>query len=218
MQIRKDLLLHMEKNHSDFRFVWAKSIFYNFRRNHDDGLYDFVFFQRDGKIGGLAVEVATTYDPLWKGAEARPIGRNAGLANLKFGKPNAIEAELNWYIYRNLKSELSLALAEISGDLRLHAMDFFAKSAQILRSDELLQYGLASVRRWKPLDESDCLQLQTDWRAGCPAKNPLFEKLEVSLCEFAADAGFSTGNVRSYTSGLLYNFTRLGWAWENCKV
>ena len=207
----------MEANHPDFKFAWAKSIFYNFRRLHDDGLYDCIFFQRDGKTGALAVEVATTYNPLWEGAGTFPIGRNAGLANLKFGKPNAIEAELNWYCYRNSKSELNIVLAEISGDLRIHAMDFFARSAQELRSDELLQYGLALVRRWKPLDESNRLQLESDWKAGRAGKNPLFDKLKADLREFAADAGLSTENVGSYTNRLLYNFTRPGWAWENCR-
>ncbi|MGO9584750.1 MAG: hypothetical protein ACLP2Y_00870 [Limisphaerales bacterium] len=217
MQIKKDLLLHMQSNHPDFKFAWAKSIFYNFRRVHDDGLYDCIFFQRDGKAGGLAVEIASTYDPLWEGAGTSPIGRNTGLEYLKFGRTHAIEVELIWYFYRNSKSQLNIVLAEISGDLRTHAMDFFARSAQKLRSDELLQYGLALVRRWKPLDESVRLQLETDWRAGHPKINPLFEKLEADLREFATDADLPTENVRTYTSRLLYNFTRPEWAWENYR-
>lgn len=217
MQIKKDLLSHMEVNHPDFKFAWVKSVFYNFRRLHNDGLYDCIFFQRDGKTGALAVEVATTYDPCWDGEGASPIGRNTGLANLKFAKPNAIEAELNWYVYRNSKTDLNIALAEISGDLRIHAMDFFAKSAQKLRSDELLQHGLALVRSWKPLDENIRLPLEADWKAGYPLRNPLFQKLEADLREFAINAGISADDVREYTSRLLYNFTRPGWAWENCR-
>jgi hypothetical protein len=220
MQIKKDLVSHMETNHPDFKFAWAKSVFYNFRRLHDDGLYDCIFFQRDGKTGALVVEVATTYDPCWSGAGTSPIGRNTGLANLKYRKPNAIEVELNWYVYSNSKSELNVVLAKISGDLRLHAMDFFARSAQQLRSDELLQYGLVLVRSWKPLDENDRLKLATDWKAGRLLKSPLypwFQKLETDLREFATDAGLSTDNVRSYANRLLYNYTRPGWAWANCR-
>ena len=152
-----------------------------------------------------------------KEQELPPIGRNTGLEYLKFGRTHAIEVELIWYFYRNSKSQLNIVLAEISGDLRTHAMDFFARSAQKLRSDELLQYGLALVRRWKPLDESVRLQLETDWRAGHPKINPLFEKLEADLREFATDADLPTENVRTYTSRLLYNFTRPEWAWENYR-
>lgn len=207
----------MQANHPDFEFAWAKSIFYNFRRIHDDGLYDCVLFQRDGKTGALAVEVATTYDPFWDGAGTSPVGRNTGLAYLKFGRTNSIEAELNWYIYGNSKSELKMVLAEISGDLRLHAMDFFVRSAQQSRSDQLLQYGLALVRGWKPLEESVRLPLAADWNAGYPLRNPLFQKLEADLREFAMHAGLSTEDVGSYTSQLLYNFTRPDWTWENPK-
>jgi hypothetical protein len=216
MQIKKDLLRHIEANHPDFRFAWTKSIFYNFRRVHEDGLYDCIFFQRDGQAGALAVEVATTYDPCWNGVGAY-VGRNTGLANLKYGRP-AIEAELNWYTYGTSKSDLHLVLSEISGDLRNHAMDFFAKAAEALRSDKLLQYGLGVVRRWRPLDECDRLPLEADWRAGHPLTNALFQKLEEDLRQFATDAGLSTEDVRSYASVLLYNFTKQGWAWGNCKT
>lgn len=217
MQIKKDVVSHMESNHPGFRFAWAKSVFYNFRRVHEDGLYDCIFFQRDGKAGALAVEVATTYDPCWNGAGGSPIGRNTGLSNLKFGR-RAIEVELDWYTYGNSMSELHLVLNEISGDVRNHAMDFFTKSAETLRSDKLLQYGLAVVRRWKPLDECDRLPLEADYKGGYPLKNRLFEKLEGDLRQFAADSGLSTEEVGSYTSQLLYNFRQQGWAWENWRT
>jgi hypothetical protein len=217
MQIKKDLLSHMEANHPDFKFAWAKSIFYDFHRVHGDGLYDNIFFQRDGKTGALAVEIATTYDPLWKGAGGAPIGRNAGLAYLKFDRTNCIEAELNWYTYGNSESELKMVLAEISGDLRLYAMDFFARAAQAVRSDELVQYGLGLVRSWKPLAESDRLQLEADFNSGRPLRNPIRQQLEADLWQFATDANISTEEVRGLTSQLLYNFIKPGWAWENYK-
>ncbi len=209
----------MAANHPDFKFAWAKSIFYNFRRVHEDGLSDCIFFQRDGKTGALAVEVATTYNPLWGGAGTSPIGVNTGLAYLKFGKTNWIEAELNWYIYRNSKSELNLVLAEISGDLRLHATDFFAKSAKHLRSDELLQYGLSLVAEWEPLEESLRSQLFADWNAAPRhTKNPLYGDLESALHQFATDGGHATDDIRSYVGRLLYNFTRPGWSWKNSRI
>jgi len=211
----------MEANHPDFKFVWAKSFFYNFQRTHSDGLYDFIFFQRDGKTGALAVEVATTYDPCWAGAGTRPIGRNTGLAYLKFGRSGWIEAERNWYIYKNLKTELQIVLAEISGDLRLHAMDFFSRSAEELRSDQLLQNGLSLVHDWKPLEENFRAKLETDWIGGHLDQNPFwstFQKVERQLREFATDTGLPTEDIRGYTIVLLRNFRRPGWSWENSRL
>ncbi len=208
----------MQSNHPDFKFAWAKSIFYNFHRVHDDGLYDFVFFQRDGKTGALAVEIATTYDPCWAGAGTRPIGRNTGLAYLKFGRSGWIEAERNWYIYGNLKTELQIVLAEISGDLRLHAMDFFLGAARQLRSDELLQYGLSLVGQWESLEEAHRSQLLADWKAAPRHReNPLYQNLEAALRQFATDGGHPTDDIRSYVNRLLYNFTQPGWSWKNSR-
>jgi hypothetical protein len=207
MQIKKDLLLHIESNHPNFKFAWAKSIFYNFRRTHEDGLYDCILFQRDGQAGGLAVEIATTYDPLWSGAGTGRLGRSTGLANLKFGKPNAIEVELNWYFYQNSKSQLHRVLTEISGDLQIHAMHFFAKSARDLRSDRLLKHGLESVRRRLPLSENDQLQLVTDLKAAQfmahNVQNHLYEELRADLSEFAESNGISAQYIDWYAFGFL---------------
>ena len=216
MQIKKELLSHMEANHPDFKFVWAKSMFYNFCRVHEDRLYDFILFQRDGKTGALAVEVATTYNSCWSGAGDRPMGRNTGLAYLKFGRTGWIEAERNWYIYRNSKEELNIVLAEISGDLQLHAMDYFDRSAQELRSDKLLRYGLSLVAQWEPLEEAYRSQLLADWHAAPRhTENPLWQNLEIALHQFATDSCLPTDEVRSYVNRLLFNFTRPGWSWKN---
>ena len=211
----------MEQNHPDFKFAWAKSIFYNFCRIHEDGLYDFILFQRDGKTGALAVEVATTYNPCWAGAGDRPMGRNTGLAYLKFGRTGWIEAERNWYIYKNLKPEFQLVLAEISGDLQLHAMDYFSRSAQELRSDLLLQYGLSLVRDWKPIEETFRAKLETDWLGGHLNQNPFwstFLEIERQLKEFATDGGLSVEDIRGYTIDLLRNFRKPGWSWANSRL
>ena len=198
----------MQRNHSDFKFAWAKSIFCNFRRLHEDGLYDCIFFQRDGQTGALAVEIASTYDPLWNGAQTFQLGRNTGLANLKFGKPNAIEAELNWYIYGNSKNQLNIILAEISGDLRIHAMNFFDESARDLRSDKLLQHGLELTRQLLPLNEKDQLQLVADLKAAQymarNLQNHLYECLKAGLGEFAKNNGLSAEYIEWYAFGFLF--------------
>ena len=198
----------MEANHPDFKFAWAKSIFYNFRRVHNDGLYDCIFFQRDGKTGALAVEVATTYDPLWKGEYASKLGRNTGLSNLKFGKPNAIEAELNWYACDNSKEQLHLILQEISGDLRIHAMNFFDESARDLRSDKLLQHGLGLTRLFLPLNGKDQMQLAADLKAAQymarNLQNHLYECLKAGLGEFAKNNGLSAEYIEWYAFGFLF--------------
>jgi hypothetical protein len=221
MQIKKDLVSHIEANHPDFKFAWTKSFFYNFQRTHSDGLYDFIFFQRDGKTGALAVEIATSYDPCWDGTTARPIGRNTGLAYLKFNRSGWIEAERNWHIYRNIKTELQIVLAEISGDLQLYAMDFFCRSAQELRSDQLLHYGLSLVHNWKPLEENFRQKLKTDWNAGHLKENPFhktFLEVKASLHQFAASTGLPTDDIQGYTIHLLYNFIKPDWSWENSRL
>ncbi len=194
----------MEANHPHFKFAWAKSIFYNFQRSHSDGLYDFIFFQRDGKSGALAVEVATTYDPLWKGCGVGVMGRNTGLTHLKFGRTGWIEVERIWYFHRNLEPELQITLAEISGDLRLYAMDYFKKSAQILRSDQLLRFGFTLLARMRLVDESERLQLSTDWKSGRLFENHLYQKYETELHEFAAKAGIPSERVRKYAVDMLF--------------
>ncbi len=197
----------MEANHPDFKFAWTKSVFYNFRRIHEDGLYDCIFFQRDGQTGALAVELATTYDPSWNGAQTFQLGRNTGLANLKFGKPNAIEAELNWYAYGNSKSQLGIVLAEISGDLRIHALNFFEGAARQLHSDKLLQHGLELTRSMLPLHEKDHAQLLADLKAAQymarNLRNHLFERSKSDLGEFARNNGLSTEYIEWYWFGLL---------------
>jgi len=219
VQIKKHLLSHMAANHPDFKYAWAKSGFYNFCRPHEDGLYDFILFERDGEAGALAVEVATTYDPCWDGAGNHPMGRNTGLAYLKFGRKGSIEVELNWYIYHNTKEELNIVLAEISGDVRLHAADFFDRSAQELRADDLLRYGLSLVTQREPLDEGCRSKLLADWHAAPRhLENPLYQNLETALRQFAIDGGLPADDVRSYVSRLLYNFTRPGWSWKNSRI
>ena len=220
MQIKKDLLSHMEANHPDFKFAWAKSILYNFYRGHADGLYDFILFVKDRSRSVLSLEIATTYDPFWKGQLTCPIAKAKGLAFIKHGK-NSLKAEQTWYAYGNSKEELSIALAEVSGDLRLYAMDFYSRSAEELRSNQLLQYGLSLVRDWKPLEEDFRAKLEVDWLGGRLKENPFystFMEVETCLQTFAINASLPTTNIRGYTIDLLYNFKRPGWSWKNSRL
>ena len=209
----------MAANHPNFQFAWAKSVFYNFRRVHEDGLCDCIFLSKRWKgwrFGGRGChDLQSTLE--W--------GRNVPYRSqyrssvLKFGRTNWIEAELNWYIYRNSKSELNLVFAEISGDLRLHAMDFFAKSAKSLRSDELLQYGLSLVAEWEPPRRvASFTSLRNGTRRRAIQQNPLYRDLESALHQFATDGGHATDKIRSYVNRLLYNFTRPGWSWKNSRI
>jgi hypothetical protein len=221
MQIKKDILSHMEANHPDFKFAWAsKSVFYNFCRVHDDGLYDFVLFVKDRWRSGLSLEIATTYDPFWKGELTWRTAKAKGLAFVKHGK-NSLRVEQTLYACGNSKEELSIALAEISGDLRIYAMNFFEHSAHELRSDQMLQYGFSLVRNWKPFEETFRAKLEADWLGGHLNQNPFwstFQEVERLLLEFAINAGLPTEDIRGYTINLLCNFRRPGWSWENSRI
>jgi len=218
MQIKKDLLSHMEANHPDFKFAWAsESVLYNFCRVHDDGLYDSVLFVKDKSRNVLSLEIAATYDPFWKGQLTRPIAKARGLAFIKHGR-NSLRAEQTWYVYGNSKDQLRVALTEISDDLRLYAMDYFFRSAEELRSNQLLQYGLSLVRNWKPFEETFRAKLEADWLGGRLKENPFwstFQEVERLLLEFAINTGLPTEDIRGYTIDLLCNFRRSDWSWAN---
>ena len=211
----------MEANHPDFKFAWAnESIFYNFYRLHADGLYDFILFVKDRSRCVLSLEIATTYDPFWKGQLTCPIAKARGLAFVKHGR-NSLRAEQTWYVYGNSKDQLKVALTEISGDLRLYAMDYFSRSAEELRSNQLLQYGLSLVRDWKPFEETFRAKLEADWLAGHLNQNPFwstFQEVERLILEFATNAGLPTEDIRGYTIDLLSNFRRPGWSWANSRL
>ena len=211
----------MAANHPDFKFVWAsQSVLYNFCRVQEDGLYDFVLFVKDKSRSVLSLEIATTYDPFWKGQLTCPIAKARGLAFVKHRK-NSLRAEETWYFYGNSKQQLDIALAEISSDLQLYAMNYFSRSADELHSDQLLQYGLSLVRDWKPLEENFRATVETDWTAGRLDQNPYwvgFQEVERQLLEFASDHGLPTEKVRGYTLDLLCNFRRSGWSWANSRL
>jgi len=208
----------MEANHPDFKLAWAKSIFYNFCRVHEDGLYDFILFQKVGQTGILTIDIATTYNPFWKGEVTWRLAKAKGLAFVKYGT-NSLKAEPIWYVHRNLKEELSIALAEISGDLRLHAMNFSDRSAQELRSNKLIRYGLSLVAQREALDEAQRSQLLADWHAAPRhTENPLYQNLEEALRQFAVNNGHSTDDVRRYVGELLFNFTRQGFSWKDYRI
>ena len=211
----------MEANHSDFKFVWAnQSALYNFCRTHDDGLYDFILFVKDKSRNVLSLEIATTYDPFWKGQLTCPIAIARGLAFIKHGT-NSLKAEQTWYAYKNSKEELSAILTEVSGDLQLYAMNYFSHSAEELRSNKLLQYGLSLVRDWKPLEENFRAAAEMDWEAGRLDQNPYwvgFQEVERQLLEFALAHGIPTEKIRAYTIDLLCNFKRPNWSWANSRL
>jgi hypothetical protein len=211
----------MEAYHPDFKFAWAKdSVLYNFCRLQPDGLHDFILFVKDRSRSVLSLEIATSYDPFWKGELTWRTVKARGLAFIKHGK-NSLRAEQTWYAYGNSKEELSIALAQISGDLQLYAMDFFNRSAQQLRSDELLQYGFSLVRNWTPLEENYRAKLEVDWLGGHLKENPfysIFLEVETTLQKFAIDAGLPIEDIRGYSIDLLRNFRRPGWSWENSKL
>jgi len=110
-------------------------------------------------------------------------------------------------------------LAEISGDLRLHAMNFSDRSAQELRSNKLIRYGLSLVAQREALDEAQRSQLLADWHAAPRhTENPLYQNLEEALRQFAVNNGHSTDDVRRYVGELLFNFTRQGFSWKDYRI
>jgi hypothetical protein len=143
------------------------------------------------------------------------------------GKPLSVQRkrhrrhQTRAYVYGNSKDQLRVALTEISDDLRLYAMDYFFRSAEELRSNQLLQYGLSLVRNWKPFEETFRAKLEADWLGGRLKENPFwstFQEVERLLLEFAINTGLPTEDIRGYTIDLLCNFRRSDWSWANSRL
>jgi hypothetical protein len=115
MRIKPSIIEMMNRDFPEFRFVGDPRFFYVFRRKSQRGLYDYIKYQRDGKTGALAVEIATTYDPNWDLYPTGPLGLDYPLVvykNRRRIKTGAISyrAEEPWYIYGNDKSKSQTVL------------------------------------------------------------------------------------------------------------
>ena len=167
MRIKPLIIEMMNRDFPEFRFVGSPSFFYVFRCKSQHDLFDYIKYQRDGKTGALAVDVATTYDPNWNLYPTGSTGLDYPLViykNRGYIETGAISypAEEPWYIYKNDKSEFQKVLAAISKDLTNFGLKFFREAARILESDKLLQYGLNLIRERGFLSDNELAALQKD--------------------------------------------------------
>ena len=54
------------------------------------------------------------------------------------------------------------------------------------------------------VDESERLQLSTDWKSGRLFENRLYQKYETELDDFAAKVGIPSEHVRTYAVDMLF--------------
>ncbi len=170
MRIKPLIIEMMDRDFPEFRFVGSPSFFYVFRRKSQYDLFDYIKYQRDGKTGALAVDVATTYDPNWNLYPTGPIGLDYPLVVYKNRRrivtgAKSYLAEEPWYIYENDKSEFQTVLVDISKDLTNFGLKFFREAARTLESDQLLQHGLKQIRESGALSENELAALQKNIEA-----------------------------------------------------
>ncbi len=190
MIIKPLILEMMARDLPEFRLVDSPKIFYVFRRKSQRDLFDYIKYQRDGKTGALALDIATTYDPNWNLYPAGPLGVDCPLISYKKRKRikecSVYPALEPWYNYHNDKNEFQTVLLAISKDLTDFGLKFFREAANILESDKQLQHGLKLIRERGFLSNNDLAAFQKDildsnyrpWDNNNEHLNDLKQKLE----------------------------------------
>lgn len=120
-----------------------------FQHSQPTGIYRCIAVQRDSPSHGLAVQIAATYSPQWRGEPAYPVGIDSGLANLKL-RSRTIEAMQYWEFYEPTPDGLRRTLTTIHQQFTQLAPAFFEQAERRLLSSRLLQLALSEARRISP--------------------------------------------------------------------
>lgn len=116
-----------------------------FQHKQPSGIYRCIAVQRDSASCGLAVQIAATYNPFWRGEPAVPLGVDTALVNLRLGS-RLVDAIRYWEFYDPTPEGLSLTLSKIHSEFVQLAPFFFQKSEKQLLSSRLLQVALSEAR------------------------------------------------------------------------
>jgi hypothetical protein len=128
-----------------YRFMSERRPNLVFQSAQQNGIYRCIAIQRDSASHGLAVQLAATYNPRWRGEPAYPIGFDTGLANLKHHS-QVIEAIKHWEFYEPTLTGLQRTLSEIHRQFQDLAPAFFKESENQLLSNSLLQIALTESK------------------------------------------------------------------------
>jgi hypothetical protein len=129
----------------EYRFVPELRPNLVFQHLQPSGIYRCIAIQRDSASCGLAVEIAATYSPVWRGEPAVPLGVDTALVNLRLGT-RMVDAMKYWTFYEPTPEGLRHTLGEIHREFMQLAPPFFKQAERQLLSSRLLQVALAEAR------------------------------------------------------------------------
>ena len=138
--IKKRLVDYMSKWFSEFIFVGGDNQLYAFQKENVDGIYDYIFIQREfyqGKIILTITEVASCYNKSWKGIPWFNIGYSASIGALITGK-NHYDANIGSHVCENNIYELDRLFDGLKKDINTYVIKFFAKQHNIINADKYM--------------------------------------------------------------------------------
>jgi hypothetical protein len=150
------ILGYFKTHWPDYPFVGERRPNLIFRKEAECGIYQMLSLQRDSKSNALSLNIGCTYNPAWEGETAEPLGRDAGLANLRL-RSRAVEAIMHWHFYKPTCEGLVQTLDELKSQFEKLAPNFFQSSRKALLSNSLLQLALGKSSEYS-LEELSGLQ------------------------------------------------------------
>jgi hypothetical protein len=151
MNTKRPILDFFAERLPEYRFMGERRPNLVFQCQLPSGIFRMIAMQRDSPSHGLAVELAATYNPKWRGEPALPLGVSAGLANLRL-KNMMIDVMEHWFFYEPTPDGLRRTLEEIHRQFTALSPAFFTEAENKLLTSRLLQLALAESRCITPSD------------------------------------------------------------------
>ncbi len=156
MNTKRPILDFFQEHFAEYSFSAERRPNLLFKKREQTAIYHCIALQRDNKSCGLAVEIAATYNPLWRGESAPPLGISSGLANLRL-QQSSIEIMQHWRFYEPTAEGLMLTLKSIKREFDQLAPAFYSSADEQLLSNRILQLALNESAQMT-LDECEGLE------------------------------------------------------------
>lgn len=128
----------MSKWFSDFQLEDSNSQLYAFRRENNDGIYDYIIFQREffeGTVSLVITEVASCYNKSQKGIPWFTVGYDTDIGVLITGK-NHYNSDIGWHRCKNDAEELESLFDAVRKDIDTYVIDYFTKCHNKINADK----------------------------------------------------------------------------------
>ena len=146
--IKPLLRKNMENYFPEFIYDDNSKRYLIFRNKKLRDIYNFIHFQIDYSSNGIALNSAATYNIEWEGEPAYPLGKDAGIENIKQNS-RVVNALDGWYFCENNFSNLEEILIKINKDIKKYVLPYLKISTKELQEDKLLQYCLKTSNKYR---------------------------------------------------------------------